>query len=111
MESDIGDVNGIINYHFNINLQQTASTPLPTSHYVMYRAQAPNAQTAAVTHPSSQLQLKHTTHIYFHFLNTICKISTLFQNTVLLSMDPPYCIPYASVLITKIGQWKNKEPH
>jgi hypothetical protein len=68
-----------------------ASTPLSTSQYVRYHAQAPNAPTAAVywvKHPSSQLQLKHTTDIYFHFLNTICKTSAQFQKVALLSMDP-----------------------
>ena len=61
-----------------------------------YHAQAPNAPTTAVhwvKRPCSQLQLKHTTDIYLHFLNTICKTSTLFQKVVLLSMDPTYYIP------------------
>jgi len=64
-----------------------ASTPLLTSHYVMYHAQAPNAPTTAVhwvKHPNSQLQLKHTTDIYLYFLNTICKTSTQ------LPMDPTF---------------------
>jgi len=45
----------------------------------MYHANVPNTPTAAVTRPSPHQQLKHTTHNYFHFLNTNCKHHLSFR--------------------------------
>ena len=97
-------------------LQQPAH--LSTSQYVMYRAQAPNAPTAAVywvKHPSSQLQLKHTTHIFpLPQHNLQFAISTVSEgSSALHEPNILYTIIFilhlmteACVLIAKTRRWK-----